>query len=90
MKACEAKYLADVAKAQKLNNRRTDLLKRVEAAANSGNDSLVLGEWLGEHDVEFFEDLGYSIIDHVAPINNLVSGTGVGHVNYRYSEISWA
>lgn len=98
MNAEEAKVLAAKAKEEKMTNRRVDLLSRIGAQARSGNDSLVLGEWLDEGDVTFFENLGFSIIDHTGP---MITYTGAGgssgtyitngqQINYRYSEISWA
>lgn len=103
MKASEAKELATKAKELKLINRRTDILQRIEAQAKFGNDNLVLGEWLDEADVDFFENLGYVVLDHSRPTVTFTNGGIIGsggsgtvainntsHTTYfKYSEISW-
>lgn len=89
MNAKEAKDLAEKAKAQKLNDYRTDILKRIEIAARSGNDSLILGECLKDPDIEFFQELGFFIIERSTPI--FVHRNTKPDINdyYGYSEISW-
>lgn len=90
MNAEEAKAITAKAKAEKLDSYRVDLLNRIEVAANSGNDNLVISSLLSQDDADFFKNLGYDIINRRSPLITYTNGVNLDpSIDYHYSEISW-